>query len=228
MRVEPFTVGSYVHVLKRGARGINIVHNESDSWRFLRILFLMNDEYIDYNWVVATAGKGLFYRPETWPARKPLIEILCYTLMPNHIHLLLKEIRKGGISLFMKKIGQSMTEHANIKYKEKGSLFQGAYKSKTVTTNEYFQYVAAYIMTKNVFELYPGQGLKGARENFEDAWKWGATYSFSSLGDYAGIRNNSPILTKGLLGEIFDTPQKFKAFSRDVVLGGKWTSVEFE
>ncbi|MEK7076152.1 MAG: transposase [Patescibacteria group bacterium] len=228
MRVELFTTGSFVHVLKRGARGIDIVRDESDRWRFLRILFFMNDEHFDKSWTVVTRGKGLFQRPESWPKRKPLVDILSYTLMPNHIHLLLKEIQKGGVSLFMKKMGQSMTEHANLKYKEKGSLFQGAYKSKTITTNEYLQYLAIYIMVKNVFELYPKKGLAGAQENFEDAWKWATTYPFSSFGDYAGIRSNAPIVTKGILEEIFDTPHKFKSFSREVILGGKWMSVEFE
>lgn len=228
MRVEPFTIGSYLHVLKRGARGVNIVRDESDKWRFLRILFFMNDEHVDFNWAVVTKGMGLFSRPQNWPERKPLVNILCYTLMPNHVHLLLQEIRKGGNSLFMKKIGQSMTEHANLKYKEKGSLFQGAYKSKTITTNEYLQHVAVYIMVKNVFELYPKGGLKGAQDNFDDAWKWSQTYSFSSFADYAATRSNSPIISKEVVGEIFDTSQKFKSFSREVVLGGKWDSTEFE
>ena len=217
-----------MHVLKRGARGMDIVRNESDKWRFLRTLFFMNDEHVDFNWTVVTRGRGLFHRPTDWPERKPLVNILCYTLMPNHIHLLLKEIRKGGTSLFMKKISQSMTEHANRKYKEKGSLFQGAYKSKTIQTNEYLRHLAVYIMVKNVFELYPKNGLAGAQKNFEDAWKWATTYPFSSFGDYAGARTNPPIITKEIFEEILNTPQKFKSFSRDVILAGKWTSVEFE
>lgn len=228
MRVEPFTIGSYLHVLKRGARGVDIVRDESDKWRFLRILFFMNDEHVDFNWAVVTKGVGLFSRPQSWPERKPLVNILCYTLMPNHVHLLLQEIRKGGTSLFMKKIGQSMTEHANLKYKEKGSLFQGAYKSKTITTDEYLRHVAIYIMVKNVFELYPEGGLTGAQENFEDAWRWAITYPFSSFGDYAGVRDNSLIITKGIFEEVFDTSQKFESFSRDVILGGNWASTEFE
>ena len=228
MRVEPYTTGSYMHVIKRGARGMDVVRDESDRWRFLRVLFFMNDEHFDKSWTAVTRGKGLFQRPNSWPERKPLVSILSYTLMPNHIHLLLKEIRKGGVSLFMKKIGQSMTEHANLKYKEKGSLFQGAYKSKTVKTNEYLRHVTVYIMVKNVFELYPKNGLVGAQENFEDAWKWANTHSFSSIGDYAGMRTNSPILEKGILGEVFDTSAKFKSFSRDVIGGGKWGPVEFE
>ncbi len=228
MRVEPFTLGSYVHVLKRGARGIDIIRDESDMWRFLRILFFMNDEHVDFNWAVATKGKELFYRPENWPTRKPLVNILCYTLMPNHIHLLFKEIRKGGMSLFMKKIGQSMTEHANFKYKEKGSLFQGSYKSKTVKNTEYLRHVAIYIMVKNVFELYPKNGIVGAQKNFEDAWQWAKSYNFSSIGDYSGVRRNSPIVAKEVIGEIFNTPAQFKSFSRDIILAGKWARAEFE
>ena len=121
-----------------------------------------------------------------------------------------------------------MTEPANYKYKEKGRLFQGAYKSKTIKTNEYLQHLAVYIMVKNVFELYSKNGLVGAQENFEDAWRWATTYQFSSFGDYAGVRNNSPIITKGILEEIFNTSAKFKFFSREVILGGKWALVEFE
>ena len=228
MRVEPFTIGSCVHILKRGARGIDIVRDESDRWRFLRILFFMNDEHFDKSWTAVTRGKGMFQRPESWPKRKPLVDILSYALMPNHVHLLLREIQRGGVSLFMKKIGQSMTEHANLKYKEKGSLFQGAYKSKTIKTNEYLRHLAVYIMVKNIFELYPKNGLVDAREDFEDAWKWATTYPFSSFGDYAGVRSNYPIVAKGILGEIFNTSAKFKSFSRDVIVGGKWGSVEFE
>ena len=228
MRVEPYTTGSYMHVLKRGARGIDIVRDESDRWRFLRVLFFMNDEHFDKSWTAVTRGKGLFQRPNNWPIRKPLVSILSYTLMSNHIHLLLKEIQKGGVSLFMKKVGQSMTEHANLKYKEKGSLFQGAYKSKTVKTNEYLRHVAVYIMVKNVLELYPKKGLLGAQENFEDAWRWANTYSFSSFADYTGARLSSPIIEKEILAEVFDTSAGFQSFSRDVILGEKWASAEFE
>src|SRR3989344_5423507 len=112
MRVEPFSINSYVHTIKRGARGIDIFEDKSDYWRFLRILFYMNDEYLSVNWARETSEGSLttfkpFERPPKWPTRKPIVKILCYTLVPNHIHLLLKEIRTGGISLFMKKISQS-------------------------------------------------------------------------------------------------------------------------
>ena len=96
MRVEPFGVGSYVHAIKRGARGLPITEDESDQWRFLRLLYYMNDEFFDEHWYNADR-EGRFFRPDRWPDREPLVRILAYTLMPNHFHLLLKEIRDGGI-----------------------------------------------------------------------------------------------------------------------------------
>ena len=71
----------------------------------------------------------------------------------------------------------------NTKYSEKGSLFQGSYKSRTVDTDEYFSYLAFYIQVKNVLELYPG-GLTGAMRNFDDAWQWASQYPFSSFSSY--------------------------------------------
>jgi putative transposase len=228
MRVEPYTVGSYVHVIKRGARGVSIVNDETDKWRFVRSLFYMNDVFFDHNWERVTKELGFLQRPDIWPSREPLVQILCFTLMPNHFHLVLKEIRESGVSEFMQKLGQSMTNHFNQKYKQRGSLFQGSYKSKTIGRDEHLRYVAAYIMVKNVFELYPRGGLDGAVENFNKAWEWASKHPFTSLGDYAGIRENSVILEKEILGEIYQNSQQFKKFARDVILGGKWLQSEFE
>lgn len=228
MRVEPFVVGSYIHVIKRGARGMPITHGRQDRERFLRILYFLNDAYFNEFWDDMTRGQKILRRPETWPPQKPLVEILAYTLMPNHLHLMLKEIRKGGVSLFMKKLGQSMSNHFNQKYDQKGSLFQGAYKSRTIQNDSYLRYAAAYIMVKNVYELYPKGGLRTATAHFDMAWAWAINYRFSSMGTYIGIQD-SPIIKKDFLLEVFESPRQFKSFSRDVLLGGKWIDdVEFE
>ena len=232
MRVQPHVVGSYMHVLKRGGRGMPIVKDEADQYRFIRSLYYLNDTFVDENWdrasynisysgqtTVTRKGK-LFYRPEHWPRRKELVKILGYTLMPNHLHLLLKEVVEGGISLFMKKLGQSMTEHFNEKYVTRGSLFQGSYKGRTIDSDEYLRYVAAYIMVKNTFELFPG-GIGKARENFEAAWQFSAKYPFSSFPDYVSERG-SPIIDKEILGDLFSDKNEFKNFVRDVIDGGRW------
>lgn len=224
MRVEPYTVESCLHVVKRGARGIDIVRDEADKYRFLRILFLLNDKNFKDDWSKFSL-EGLFSRPENWLPREPIVDILAYTLLPNHFHLILREIQEGGVSLFMKRLGQSMTNHANDKYGEKGSLWQGAFKSRTIDSDDYLRYVSAYVMVKNTFELYPEGGLEASKTNFDKVWKWAEDYQFSSIGDYAGVRSNSPILTPSFLVEIFNHVS-FKNFSKDVILGGKWTEAK--
>jgi len=222
MRVEPHTIGSYVHVIKRGARGMEIIRDEADRWRFLKCLYYLNsDNYSPHIWEneLYKNKVPLFEWPQNWPLRKKLTEILAFNLMPNHFHLLLREINENGISLFMHSLGISMTMHFNDKYREKGSIFQGAYKGKLIDSDEYLRQVAVYIMVKNSFELSPG-GLEKAIKNFDAAWEWSLKYQFSSLADYGGNRK-SPILDKGLLGEIFRTPKEFKNFSKDTMLGRK-------
>lgn len=194
----------------------------------------MNDEYIDENWVRELGNDyfdgsqttvNSFMRPPEWPDRKPLVKILCYTLKPNHFHIILKEIQEGGVSKFMQKVGQSMTLHFNEKnnLRGKGSIFQGSYKGKIITEDVYLRYLSVYVMVKNTFELYPKGGLSGAQKNFNDAWEWSKTYEFSSFADYCGVKQEDslPIVDKDILGEIFNH-KNFKSFSRDVILGGKW------
>lgn len=218
MRIEPYTLDSYIHAVKRGARGLPITRNTSDKWRFVRLLYYLNDEYRDDAWERETANLGMFGRPAHWPERTPLIKILAWTLMPNHFHILFKEIKEGGMSKFMQRLCGSMTVHFNLKYEEKGSIFQGSYRAKTVDKNSHLLYLPAYIMVKNVFELYPG-GYKKAAMEFDTAWDWAVhTYPFSSLADFIENRE-SHIIEKDILGSLFETPAAFRKNAQDMILG---------
>ena len=124
----------------------------------------------------------------------------------------------------MQSLGISMSMSFNEKYNTSGSIFQGPYKSKTISTDEYLKRVAVYIMVKNSFELFPG-GLEKAMENFDKAWQGSLDYPFSSLADY-GAGRNSPIVDKGILGQLFKTPQEFKKFARDTMYGRTFSTSE--
>lgn len=219
MRKEPFTVDSIVHVIKRGSRGFHIVRDDADRWRFILMLRHFNDDYVSENWFRDLMNEKMadtLNRPATWPKQKKIVKILCHSLLDNHFHLLLQEIQEGGVALFMKKLGVGMTGSFNQKYKERGSLFQGAYRSRTVEDDAYLRYVSVYIQVKNSFELYPG-GIKEAFANFNKAYNWAANNPYCSLGNYAGFRE-SPLIDKNLLGEIF-TPSEYKSFSKDFMEG---------
>ena len=215
MRKEPFEVGSFIHVIKRGSRGLPIVRDDLDRWRFVLMLNHFNDENVSENWFRDLVDEKIAHtliRSHMWPKQKKLVKILAYSLLDNHFHLLLKEIVDGGVARFMHKLGIGMTKGFNEKYKEKGSLFQGAYHSKTIDEDIYLRYASVYVQVKNAFDMYPG-GIKKALTNFDVAYEWATKYPYCSLGDYAGVRK-SPVIDKDLLGEIF-TPKEYQSFTRD-------------
>ena len=191
MRVEPYQVGSVVHVVKRGARGGAIVFDNADRWRFTRTLYILNDEYQNNEWT-RYSQSGIFTRPEHWPARDSLVSVLAWVLLDNHFHLLLQVNKDYGLSKFMQRLGGSMTTYANEKYAQTGSLFQGSYRSRTVDNDHYLQYLVLYIAVKNVLEMHP-RGFQYAVENFAESWKWAQTYPFSSFQTLADSRQ-SPII----------------------------------
>jgi len=218
MRVEPFGVDSFLHVVKRGARGELIIGDELDRKRFARLLYYLNDEYRSDFWEEDVRRVAAFERPKHWPERKPLVKIVAWTLMPNHFHLLLQEIQDGGVSRFMQSLCGSMSRHFNEKYDEHGSLFQGAYRSRTIATDRYLRWAMSYVLVKNVFELYPG-GYSRAIKEFDRAWKWGTeVYQHSSLKDAVSLQG-SPIVDAVVIREVFKSAADFKACSQDMLLG---------
>lgn len=214
MRVEPFSVGSVIHVTKRGTRGTDIVRDANDRHRFVKSLFLLNDTYTCSNWHRETVKLPLLERPEHWPEREPLVHILAWTLLSNHFHLLLQEIREGGTAKFMQRFGGSLSLCFNLKHKEKGSIFQSAYHARAVNETSHLSYLAFYILVKNVLEMYPG-GLAAASSHFDDAWEWASHYQFSSFKDHISgaaspLIDDPDGLLEGLLGKGDSSKQEMK------------------
>lgn len=87
----------------------------------------------------------------------------------------------------MRRLPNSMSLAHNKKYKGKGSIFQGPYKSRLIESDGDLVNVIFYIMVKNTFERFPG-GIEKAKTDFGLAWEWAMNDKFSSLPDYAGKR----------------------------------------
>ena len=226
MRKEPFSVGSIIHAYNRGNPEELIVKNVKDKWRFLQMLFYFNNRFSPPN-IFRELEKLFrsdlnvqakqFVWPEIWPTRRSIVKILAFFLADNHFHLLLEEIQEGGITMFMRKLGDGMTCYFNKKYQQKGHLFQGAYKARVVDSDIYLRYLTAYIQVKNPLELYDG-GLENAAKEFDKAFNSAIENPFCSLGDYAGDRN-SPIIDRDILGEMFPSKKEYKKFAKDCILG---------
>jgi putative transposase len=236
VKVEFFGLGDFIHGYNRGNNKQPIFSSKTDYWRFSRGLRFFNDERDitelanDLTFLIASQkenlrkmeprdpfdGRNTFEWREEWGAQRPLVKIIAYCLMPNHYHLILKEIVSGGISKFMKKLGAGYTVYWNLKNKRVGRIFQGQYRGKTIKGEMYLQYLDVYVQVINVFELFPG-GIPAAMENFDEAFQFALDYPFCSLGESFGLRNLD-IIDRDCLSDVFPNVEIYKEFCKDAII----------
>lgn len=65
--------------------------------------------------------------------------------MPNHFHILLRQLRDDGVREFISKVSNSYTKYLNTKYGRSGPLLQGEFKAVSIETDEQLLHVSRYI-----------------------------------------------------------------------------------
>lgn len=173
-----FAPDEYYHLYSRGVEKRNIFLNKRDYTRFTHLLFLSNGLE---SYEVRTLGK---IKPFDFDRGNNLVYIGAWSLMPNHIHLLVKEKQEGGISKMMKKLLTGYSMYFNIKYKRTGVLFQGRFGAKHIDSDEYLRRIFSYIHANPLerFDL----SLSEQNQNRNMCLNKLKNYDFSSLKDYMG------------------------------------------
>jgi len=127
-------------------------------------------------------------------ARDKMIEVLQFCFMPNHLHLLLKQIRDRGITDFMRKFGAGYATYFNKKYERKGHLFQGRFYAVHIKKEEQLQTAFVYIHTNPISLTEPKWKVEGI-QNPQKVVKFLEDYKWSSYQDYLE-KNNFPSVTE--------------------------------
>ena len=73
------------------------------------------------------------------------IRLMAYCLMPNHFHLMLKQLDEKAMTEFVKRLSNAYVRYFNEKYERIGSLFQGRYKAVSLDKENYFLHLTRYI-----------------------------------------------------------------------------------
>lgn len=170
-----------------------IFHNTVDYRRFIKTMLYYRIEGPKPRFSLFSPSSNLLN------ASKKIVDIICYCLMPNHFHFLLKQIRDEGITEFISKLSNSYTKYFNIKNKRIGPLFQGEFKATHIETDEQLIHLSRYI------HLNPLVGY--ITKDIED-------YHFSSYNEYIGLNNNKFCLKGIILGE-FRSTLDYKQFVLD-------------
>jgi len=78
-------------------------------------------------------------------ASHPIIEVLGYCLMPNHFHLIARQIENAGISFFMRRSLDSYTRYYNARHNRVGPIFQGKFKAVLIENDEQLIHLSRYV-----------------------------------------------------------------------------------
>lgn len=148
-RNQIFIPNGYYHIYNRG-------HNKQS-------IFLTSKDYSRY-----------LTRLEEYLKKHP-VSLMCYCLMPNHIHLIIRQNNEESVERFIHRLHTSYTMYFNKKYDRVGSVFQGRFKAKLIETDEYLLHVSRYVH-QNPLEIIHAQGPASKLDN----------YPWSSYSQYTG------------------------------------------
>jgi putative transposase len=210
-RREQFVNGEYYHILNRGIESREIFLDDSDYQRFCESLREFN---ISVPLTIRQSRQNRQSRSPTpaLPAQPAfrLVEIICFCLLPNHFHLLLKQLRENGIRDFMRKLGTGYTNYFNLKRERTGHLFQGTFKAVHINKESQFLHITRYVHL-NVLDLLEPKWREGKINDWEKAKKFLENYPYSSYPIFIGKRS-SDFCAPEIFKEIFKTSKEYEIF----------------
>jgi len=216
MKRPIFTKDCLCHIYNRGVEKRNTFMEDGDYVRFIHYLFELNNNGNCYNLsrtlkINSNGTKFGSYLSQQKP-RKLLVEILAFTLMPNHYHLILRQKTEKGISKFMQKLGTGYTMFFNSKHKRSGSLFQGKFKAILIDKDEYLIHLLNYI------HFNPLKNCEGGSTSFNSFNSFNFNiekYRWSSFLDYIGEKNFPSVTSREFLLNIFGSEEKYKQSTKE-------------
>jgi len=203
MRSTTIFEGEYYHILNRGVHKRPIFNNDQDRYRFLFLITHFQSPFIftDVGQAVKIFKESLRQHSvltsniqEIVQGRR--VELTAFTLMPNHFHLIVKEMKTGGIATFMQRLQNGYTKYFNIKNEMNGHLFQGPYRLVHIKDNEQLLYTSAYIH-RNCRELKEWKDRE-------------AEYPWSSYQDYIKQNRWKKLLSNKVIMDQFTSPQEYQ------------------
>jgi len=148
--------------------------------------------------------------------RDKLVEIIAFVLMPNHLHLLVKQLKDGGITKLMNKLGAGYPPYFRQKHKiqEKGYFFQGRFVSVHIESDNQLIAAFVYIHTNPLSLIEPGW-KEGKIKNRRKAIKFLENYKWSSYQDYLGKNNFPSVTDRDFMLEVIGGKEKVRETIND-------------
>ena len=187
-RITPLVNQEFYHIYNRGSEKRNIYQQPRDYKRFQQTFYY-------YQFLGPKPKFSNFTKTNLFKSSfdSKIVEIICYSLMPNHFHFLVKQDKINGLKMFLHRLCTSYSSYFNKKYGRVGHIFQGIYKSKVVLEDSYLTQLTAYI------HLNPSRPFE---------WK------YYSMPTYLGKETSGLAKSEMFMDMHKLTPENYKLFLR--------------
>jgi len=193
------------HVVSRAVGDTVIYVDESDFYRGIFSIYEFNNTKKVEIWErrrtrdrfkkqeKKLVGRRTSHQSEYFDKRDKLVEVLAFSFMPNHLHLILRQLKDNGIIEFMKKVNGGYAKYFNKKYKRMGHLFN-KFRAVHIENNNQLRNVFLYVHANLISIIEPGWKEKGIK-NPKKVKEFLEKNKRHSYGDYLG-KENFPSVTQ--------------------------------
>ncbi len=168
--------GNYYHLYNRGARQLTIFREEKN-----------------YLFVLGKIKKYLLELQLTF---------IVYCLMPNHYHFLVRQDGDFDAGVLPQRVFNGYSKAYNNHYLHSGTLFEGRYKAKPITNNNYLLHLCRYIHANPVKD--------GMAQHLEE-------WQFSKHFEWIGERDGK-LVDHLFVNEFFPNRAAYIEFVQDYLL----------
>lgn len=203
-RQPPLVTNYYYHIYNRGVELRPIFTEKRDYQYFWKILsyYRFSNFSLSFSKIKRLTLEDRDKLLKSLKKQNKLLaETLCFCLMPNHFHLVLKQKMDNGISQFLSNLQNSYTRYFNKKHKRIGVLFQGTFKAVLIETEQQLLHLSRYVH----LNPYSSAVVKNLNKLF--------LYPWSSLSQY--FNNQLGFCQTETIKTSFPQPQDYKNFLVD-------------
>jgi len=195
------------HIVSRAVEGIKIFENEENCYRFIFHFWAANHGRRNpkiRGRDIIKAGQALLEGEEIpskfiIEAHPPLIYLLDFSLVINHVHLYLTPNVENSVPALIQRSNNGFAKYFNLKHNRKGTLFGDRYKSVLVGTEFQSDAVSRYVSIINPLDVFQPGWRENGLKNWEGAFDFLKNYQFSSFPDKIGKRNSLILAPKEIL-----------------------------
>ncbi len=198
--VRDFVAGYYYHIYNRGVNKTDIYHDKQDYDAFVEIMvyYILNPQGTPLSHSMRNIVK-VPYLPS-----KSSFDLTAFCLMPNHFHLLVKQINpaneENSIMNFMKRLTIAYSMYHKQRYKRSGALLESKYKNILVENDSYLKHLSKYIHL-NPEQIRPEGSVPSD------------SYPYSSCRYYLEVKRCPPWLVKHHILRLFSSnSQTYRSF----------------